>query len=52
MFCPTDGAKMECQDAPQAIYGCLTCGLVLRYRSDPQRFDVLNDGDGKVGITR
>ena len=45
MFCPMDGTKMEQQS--QNRYECLTCGVVLRYRSDPQRFDVLDDGDGK-----
>lgn len=46
MFCPMDGSKME--EMGREAYECLTCGIVLRYRRDPQSFEILDDGDGKA----
>ncbi len=45
MFCPDDGTEMEWRGPDADTYECSTCGMVLAYRSDPQRFDVVRDSD-------
>lgn len=51
MFCPFDGSKMSWESEPAAIAKCPHCGMVLQYRSSPQRFDVMVDGDGSPPAT-
>lgn len=43
MYCPEDGAVMKWEGPDADTFACLVCGMVLAYRSDPQRFEVVRD---------
>jgi len=43
MYCPFDGTKMNWVNEPHAIAECPKCKAALQYRSDPQRFDVVQE---------
>ena len=49
MYCPYDGKKMKLWDindryTASNCYQCPKCGLLLRYRSEPERFEILREG--------